>query len=101
LSTGSLPIARATVIEARRNRVAWSILFFCLVMVLTSFLFQEVTIAAFDRIVRDVGIAAISLFGVLLGMFLGVGVVGKDIDRRIVYAVVAKPISRFEYLLGR
>ncbi len=99
--SGTLAIARATVIEARRNRVAWSLLFFCLVMVLTSFLFQEVTIYAFDRIVRDVGMAAISLFGVLLGVFLAIGVVGRDIDRRIVYAMVAKPITRFEYLVGR
>jgi Cu-processing system permease protein len=94
-------IAYATAIEARRNRIAWSLLFFCLVMVLTSFLFQEVTIAAFDRIVRDIGIGAINLFGVLLGAFLGVGVVGRDVDRRIVYVMVAKPITRFQYLFGR
>ena len=96
-----LAIARATVIEARRNRVAWSLIFFCVVMVLTSFIFQEVTITAFDRIVRDVGIGAISLFGILLGLFLGVGVVGRDVDRRIVYVMVSKPISRFQYLVGR
>jgi Cu-processing system permease protein len=96
-----LAIAGATVLEARRNRVAWSLLFFCLVLVLTSFVFQEVTIASFDRIVRDVGMATVSLFGVLLGVFLGVGAVGRDIDRRIVYILVGKPISRFQYLLGR
>lgn len=99
--TGALAIAKATLIEARRNRIAWSLLFFCLVMVLTSFIFQEVTIAAFDRVVRDVGIAAINLFGVLLGAFLGVGVLGRDVDRRIVYVILGKPVSRFEYLLGR
>lgn len=99
--TGALAIAKATLIEARRDRIAWSLLFFCLVLVLTSFIFQEVTIAAFDRIVRDIGIAAINLFGVLLGAFLGVGVVGRDVDRRIVYVILGKPVSRFEYLLGR
>lgn len=97
----ALAIARATFVEARRNRIAWSLLFFCLVMVLTSFIFQEVTIAAFDRVVRDVGIGAIDLFGVLLGAFLGVSVVGRDLDRRIVYVILGKPVSRFEYLLGR
>lgn len=97
----ALAIAAATIQEARRNRIAWSLVFFCLVMVLTSFLFQEVTIAAFDRVVRDVGIAAINLFGVVLGMFLSVSVVGRDIDRRIVYVLVGKPISRFQYLFGR
>ncbi len=97
----TLAIAKATIAEALRDRVAWSLLFFCLVLVLTSFMFQEVTIAAFDRIVRDVGMAAISLFGGLLGVFLGVGVVGRDIDRRVVYVIVAKPVTRFQYLVGR
>lgn len=96
-----LAIARATMTEARRNRVTWSLVFFCLVMLLTSFLFQEVTIAAFDRVVRDVGIAAINIFGILLGAFLSVGVLGRDLDRRTVYVLVGKPISRFQYLLGR
>ena len=99
--SGVLAIARATFTEARRNKIVWSLLFFCIFLVLTSFLLQTVTITAFDRIVRDFGIAAINVFGVLLGIFLGVGVVGRDIDRRIVYVIVGKPVSRFEYLLGR
>lgn len=94
-------VGRMTFLEARRNRVTWSLLFFCLVLVLTSFMFQEVTIAAFDRVVRDVGLGAISLFGVLLSIFLGVGVVTREIERRTVFALLAKPLTRNQYLLGK
>jgi Cu-processing system permease protein len=94
-------VARMTFLEARRNRVAWSLLFFCLLLILTSYLFEEVTIASFDRIVRDVGMAAMSGFGVLLAIFLGVNVVTREVERRSAYFVLAKPIARWQYLLGK
>jgi Cu-processing system permease protein len=94
-------VARMTFLEARRNRITWSLVFFCLLLVLTSYLFQEVTITAFDRIVRDVGMAAINAFGVLLAVFLGVNVVTREIERRSAYFVLAKPLARWEYLLGK
>jgi ABC-type transport system involved in multi-copper enzyme maturation permease subunit len=90
-----------TFLEARRNKVTWSIVFFCLVLVLNSFLMQEVTIAAHDRIMRDVGLAAINLFGLLLAIFLGVSTVTREIERRTVYMILARPISRAQYLVGK
>jgi ABC-type transport system involved in multi-copper enzyme maturation permease subunit len=99
--SGAWVVARMTFLEARRNRIAWSLLFFSLFLVLTSFLFQEVTIASFDRVVRDVGMAAISVFGVLLAIFFGINVVTREIERRSAYFVLAKPIARWEYLLGK
>lgn len=97
----TLVIARMTFLEARRNRIIWSLFFFALVLVLTSFLFQEVTIASYDRIVRDVGMAAINVFGVLLATFLGVSVVAREIERRTVYVILSRPLSRVQYLFGK
>jgi Cu-processing system permease protein len=94
-------IARMTFIEARRNRVTWSLLFFCGVLVMTSFMFQELTIAGFDRVVRDVGLAAIHAFGVMLAIFLGVSVVTREIERRTVYSLLARPLGRAQYLIGK
>lgn len=94
-------IGRMTFLEARRNRILWSLLFFCIVLVLTSFMFQEVTVAAFDRVVRDVGLASIHAFGILLAVFLGVTVVTREIERRTVYPVLARPVSRASYLAGK
>lgn len=90
-----------TFVEARRNRILWSLLFFCLALVLTSFLFQEVTVASFDRVVRDVGLASIHIFGVVLAVFLGATVVSREIERRTLYSMLARPLSRAAYLAGK
>ena len=68
---------------------------------LTSFILQEVTVAAFDRLIRDVGIAEIGAFGTLLAVFLGVSVVNREMDRRTVYNLLSKPLGRGQYLLGK
>lgn len=94
-------IAWMTFVEARRNRILWSLLFFCLALVLTSFLFQEVTVATLDRVIRDVGLATLNGFGMLLAIFLGVSVVTREIERRTVYVLLSKPLGRGRYLLGK
>lgn len=94
-------IARMSFLEARRKRITWSLVFFCVALVLTSFMFQEVTVASFDRVVRDVGMGTINIFGVLLSVFLGVSVVTREIERRTVYSILAKPLTRVKYLLGK
>jgi ABC-type transport system involved in multi-copper enzyme maturation permease subunit len=94
-------IARMTFLEARRNRIAWSMVVFCVVIVLTSFIFQEATIGSLDRIVRDVGLAAIHAFGALLAIFLGTSAVTREIERRTCYMLLSKQVSRWEYLSGK
>ena len=96
-----LAIAGNTMREARRHRIFYSILFFALLIILNSFLFTELTIATYDRILRDVGTSAIDFFGVLLAIFLGVGMVSREVDRRTVYTVVTKPIRRAHFILGK
>jgi len=96
-----LTVARMTFLEARRNKVTWSLLFFCVILVLTSFLFEEVTFVAPDRLMRDVGMGAINLFGVALSIFLGVSVVTREVERRTAYTVLTKPLGRAQYLLGK
>lgn len=94
-------IASNTIREARRHRIFYSILFFALAIILNSFLFSHLTVATYDRILRDIGTAAIDLFGVLLAIFLGVGMVSREVDRRTVYTVVTKPIRRADFILGK
>lgn len=94
-------IAVMTFIEARRNRTTMAFFLFALVMVMTSFLFQEVTIAAHDRILRDVGLAAIHAFGTVLAILLGVSVVSREIERKTAYILLTKRLSRSEYIFGK
>ena len=90
-----------THLEARRNRTTMAVVLFALVIVITSFVFQEVTTTALDRIVRDVALAAIHVFGLILAVILGVSVVSREIERRTVYMIVSKPVRRSDYVLGK
>ncbi len=96
-----LTIAGQTFTEARRNRVFYSLFLFALVVVLSSIIFTEVTATTMDRVLKDTGLAAINVFALALTIFAGVGVINREIDRRSIYTVLAKPVSRFGYILGK
>ena len=96
-----LTVAAQTFTEARRNRVFYSLFLFALVVVLNSVIFTEVTMATMDRVLKDTGLAAINVFALALTVFAGVGVINREIDRRSIYTVLAKPLSRFSYILGK
>ncbi|MDF1564923.1 MAG: ABC transporter permease subunit [Deltaproteobacteria bacterium] len=97
----TVAIAVNTFREARRSRIFYSALVFALVMIFASSFSSEFTIATFDRVLRDAGTGAIDFFGALLAVFLGVGLVSRDIDRRTAYSVVAKPIHRWQFVVGK
>ncbi len=94
-------IAWQTLTEARRNKVFYSLFLFALVVVLNSYIFTEVTITTMDRVLKDTGMAAINVFAILLTIFTGVGVINREIDRKSVFSIIAKPIARFEFILGK
>lgn len=96
-----LAIAGQTFTEARRNKIFYSIFFFALVIILNSVLFTEVTIVSVDRILKDTGIAAINIFALILTIFTGVGIINREIDRRSIYAILAKPTPRYAFILGK
>ena len=94
-------IAGQTLTEARRNRVFYSVFLFGMVVVLNSVIFTEVTSTTMDRVLKDTGLAAINVFALALTVFSGLGIVNLEIDRKSIYTVLAKPISRFGYILGK
>jgi ABC-type transport system involved in multi-copper enzyme maturation permease subunit len=96
-----LAIAGQTLTEARRNRVFYSVFLFGMVVVLNSVIFTEVTSTTMDRVLKDTGLAAINIFALALTVFTGVGIVNREIDRKSIYTILAKPISRFGYILGK
>jgi ABC-type transport system involved in multi-copper enzyme maturation permease subunit len=96
-----LSIAGQTFTEARRNKVFYSLFAFAMVVVLDSVLFTEVTITTVDRMLKDTGIAAINLFAVMLTVFTGVGVINREVDKRSLYAILAKPIPRWTFIVGK
>ena len=96
-----LTIANQTFTEARRNRVFYSLFLFAMVVVLNAVIFTEVTVTTMDRVLKDTGLAAINLFALALTIFTGVGIINREIDRKSIYTVLAKPIGRLGYILGK
>ncbi|MFN7131612.1 MAG: ABC transporter permease [Myxococcales bacterium] len=97
----ALVIAAQTFTEARRNRIFYSLFLFALVVILNSVIFTEVTIVTMDRMLKDTGIAAINVFALALTVFVGVGVINREVDRRSIYTVVTKPIGRHHFIVGK
>ncbi len=94
-------IALNTFREAIRDRVLYLLLFFALTSLLFSRLLALLTVGDRIKIVTDVGLASISLFGALMAILMGTGLVYKEIDKKTIYTLLSKPIHRHQFLLGK
>lgn len=94
-------IAINTFREAVRDKILYTLLAFALVMIGTSTVLGWLSIGQEIKIIKDIGLACIAVFGSLIAIFIGIGLVYKEIDRRTIYTIMAKPIHRFEFLLGK
>lgn len=94
-------ISENTFKEAIRDRILYSIVFFAVLILAVSTVLDIVTIGQRTKIIKDVGLASISLFGALIAIFVGIGLVYKELDKRTIYTIVSKPVTRFQFLLGK
>jgi ABC-type transport system involved in multi-copper enzyme maturation permease subunit len=94
-------IAINTFREAVRDRVFVLVGAFGFLLVVSSVFLSPLTVGAQQKIVADIGLAAISIFSVLVILFVGTGMVYKEIDKRSIMVLLSKPITRMEYLLGK
>ncbi|MGD2295111.1 MAG: ABC transporter permease [Candidatus Aminicenantes bacterium] len=94
-------IAFNTFKEAIRDRILYLLLFFALASLVFSRFLALLTVGDRVKIVTDVGLASISLFGVLMAILMGTGLVYKEIDKKTITTLLAKPIHRHQFLLGK
>ncbi len=94
-------IARNTFKEAVRDRILYAILAFAVVMISSTFVLATIGAGMGPKIIRDVGLGFISIFGTLIAVFIGIGLVHKEIDRRTIYTIISKPIHRWQFILGK
>ena len=96
-----LVIAGNTFRETIRDKVLYNLILFALVMILSSLALGQLTLGNEDKVILDLGLASISIFGTLIAIFIGIGLVYKELDKRTVYALLAKPVHRHELILGK
>jgi ABC-type transport system involved in multi-copper enzyme maturation permease subunit len=94
-------IARNTFREAVRDRVLYNLVLFVLLLTGAAVFIGELSDGQERKIIVDLGLSAMMLFGVFIAIFVGVGLVYKEIERRTVYAIFAKPVGRGEFLVGK
>jgi ABC-type transport system involved in multi-copper enzyme maturation permease subunit len=94
-------ISLVTVREVLRRKLQVNLLFFGVLLVGASHLAGSLTLGESYRILSDLGLTAMQLIGVLVAVFVGSNLVSGDMERRVLHPVLAKPISRSGYLLGR
>lgn len=94
-------IAFNTLREAIRDRILYLLLFFALAALTLSRFLAIITVGDRVKIITDVGLAAISLFGTLMAIFMGTSLVFKEIDKKTIFTLLSKPIHRHQFLLGK
>lgn len=94
-------IARNAFREAVRDRVLYNLVLFVLLLTVGAIFLGELSAAQESKIIIDLGLSAMLLFGAFISIFVGVGLVYKEIERRTIYAIFAKPVGRGEFLVGK
>ncbi len=87
--------------ESVRDKVLYNLVVFAVLLIAASFLIGQLTAGQDVKIIKDLGLAAISIFGLLIAVFIGIGLVWKEVEKRSIYVILSKPIRRHEFVLGK
>jgi len=94
-------VAMNTFREAVRDRVLYNLVFFALLMMGAAILVGQISIGIEQSVIVSLGLTAISVIGIFIAVFIGVGLVSKEMDKRTLYSLLAKPVERWEFLVGK
>ena len=94
-------ISRNTFREAARDRVLYNLVLFVLLITAAAVFLGELTAGNEARVIVNLGLTIVLFFGAFIAVFVGVGLVSKEIERRTVFAIFAKPVTRVEFIIGK
>jgi ABC-type transport system involved in multi-copper enzyme maturation permease subunit len=101
MSARILHIARNTFREAVRDRVLYNLIAFALLLSGAAILVGQISIDIEKLVVINLGLTAVSLFGIVIAIFIGIGLVSKEIEKRTLYTVLSRPVRRWEFIVGK
>src|ERR687892_375406 len=87
--------------ESVRDKVLYNLVIFAILLMGVSYLLGQLTAGQEVKIMKDLGLAAASTFGLFIAVFIGIGLVSKEVERRSIYAVLSKPVRRPEFIAGK
>jgi ABC-type transport system involved in multi-copper enzyme maturation permease subunit len=87
--------------ESVRDKVLYNLVLFAVLLIGASYLLGQLTAGQDVKIIKDLGLSATSIFGLFIAVFIGIGLVWKEVERRSIYSLLAKPITRTDFILGK
>ena len=96
-----IPLALNTLRETIRDKILYVILIFALLMISSGALLSKLSMNQQGKIVLDLGLSAISIFGLIITIFVGTNLLSKEIDKKTIYLLISKPIRRSDFILGK
>jgi ABC-type transport system involved in multi-copper enzyme maturation permease subunit len=94
-------VAATTFRESIRNRIVLGILLLALGFIVSALLLAELSLDQRVRVITDWGLFCVSIFGVILAILIGVSLVHKEVRRKTLYAILSRPIHRWQYVVGK
>src|SRR5262245_63514232 len=96
-----IPIALNTFRESARDRALYNLALLAILLVVASLVVGRIAVGQEAKIIIDLGLSAMTVFGVLIAILLGIGLVSKDIENGAIANVLSKPVRRSEFILGK
>jgi len=87
--------------ESVRDKVLYNLVLFAILMIAASYLVGQLTAGQDVKIIKDLGLSATAIFGLFIAVFIGIGLVSKEVERRSIYSLLSKPIHRYQLVLGK
>jgi len=87
--------------ESVRDKVFYNLVLFAVLLIAASYLIGQLTAGQEVKIIKDLGLGATQVFGLFIAVFIGIGLVSKEVERRSIYSLLAKPVRRHELILGK
>lgn len=94
-------IAANTFREAVRDRVLYNLIAFAVLMSAAAVFVGQISIDIERLVVINLGLTAVSLFGIVIAIFIGIGLVSKEIEKRTLYTVLSRPVRRWQFIVGK
>jgi ABC-type transport system involved in multi-copper enzyme maturation permease subunit len=87
--------------ESVRDKVLYNLVAFAILLIGASYLIGQLTAGQDVKIIKDLGLGATSMFGLFIAVFIGIGLVSKEVERRSIYSLLSKPIHRYQLVIGK
>lgn len=87
--------------ESVRDKVLYNLVLFAILLMGVSYLIGQLTAGQDMKIIKDLGLASTSIFGVFIAVFIGTQLVSKEVERRSIYSLLSKPIARHQLIIGK